>query len=208
MAFFLAANWQFSYETEGDGFPLILLPGMPGSGSPWTPYVPLLGELCRTITYDVEDVAPRHPGKTTVFSATQRLQQLEMLLAMFAIERCYLASSPASWLVALDFALQHATHVEGLVLAALDTDNTASFPALPLPCSTRLSTLRVPTLLVTQASAEALPESLETLPSVMPSCTHARLSSEAARQGGHTMMRFFMHRERQRNLVRGASFLL
>src|SRR5262245_60063275 len=39
---------HFSYETAGDGFPLVLAPGPQGV---WSPYIPLLGELCRTIIY-------------------------------------------------------------------------------------------------------------------------------------------------------------
>ena len=44
---------HFSYETAGDGFPLVLAPG---PQEVWSLYIPLLGELCRTIMYIGHDL--------------------------------------------------------------------------------------------------------------------------------------------------------
>src|SRR5262245_8087185 len=48
---------HFSYETVGDGFPLVLTPGPQGRREVWSPYMPLLGELCRVIAYECQEVA-------------------------------------------------------------------------------------------------------------------------------------------------------
>ena len=40
-----------TYVSEGEGFPLVLAPDPQGTVDLWTPYIPLLGEMCRTIAY-------------------------------------------------------------------------------------------------------------------------------------------------------------
>ena len=51
---------HFFYETAGDGFPLVLAPGSQGG---WSPYIPLLSELCRTIMYTGHDLVQVPPAK-------------------------------------------------------------------------------------------------------------------------------------------------
>lgn len=208
MAVFRVANWQFSYEVEGEGFPLVLMPDLPGCASSWSSYTALLGELCRTIAYEVREVSLPPAVTFAAFSSTQIASQLEMFLATLAIEHCYLASPPSSWFAALEFVTQHPGHIEGLLLVApaLIPDDAlpaflpAQFVGHPVP--------PVPTLLVVHESTPALPAFLETLLGSLPSCFRTVLPAQASGHVGHAMIHFLMHRERQRNLVRGASFLL
>jgi hypothetical protein len=84
----------------------------------------------------------------------------------------------------------------------------------PLP--TRLHELTVPTVVLLEEQGHAALPYAEVLAERLPHCTQivvsdTPLASSARAQAGalgHAMMRFLLHCERQRNLVRGASFLL
>jgi hypothetical protein len=97
-----------------------------------------------------------------------------------------------------------------------------SSPAGPMPTrdfdvayGAQLPHLLVPTLVLT-GTASTTPQACgETLSKLLPRCTtvvvpgaELLFSQSASLQLGHAMMRFLLHCERQRNLVRGASFLL
>ena len=79
----------------------------------------------------------------------------------------------------------------------------------------RLHAITIPTLVVSEAEALALPYA-DFLTERLPRCTRLVVSdaTPAASSGipalrlGHAVMRFLLHCERQRTLVRGASFLL
>src|SRR5438876_687020 len=93
----------FSYETAGDGFPLVLAPGPPGV---WMPYLPLLGELCRTIAYAChvrEEASQREAWHTSARAA----DILGTFLDRLGLERVYLASQAVGWHMALHFALYY-----------------------------------------------------------------------------------------------------
>src|SRR6516162_8602842 len=92
---------HFSYETTGDGFPLVLAPGPQGS---WGPYIPLLGELCRTIMYTGHDLAEA-PSTEGVHPSAHAAEMLGTFLNILGLERIYLASQAMSWHMALLFAL-------------------------------------------------------------------------------------------------------
>ncbi len=80
----------------------------------------------------------------------------------------------------------------------------------------RLHAISVPTLVVIEAAAPAVLPYADLLAERLPRCTRlvvadatpAASSRIPALQLGHAMMRFLLHCERQRTLVRGASFLL
>lgn len=198
---------RFSYETAGDGFPLVLAPGPQGV---WTPYVPLLGELCRTIAYvchELEEV-PQH---TSVRAA----DMLGTFLDGLGLERVYLASQAVGWHMALHFALHYPGRLEGLVLiGARDVETDAVRGLMSL--ATHLHDITVPTLVLTEEQVRASLPYAEVLAERLPRCTRVVVSASTpsppsgvpALWLGHTMMRFLLHCERQRNLVRGASFLL
>jgi len=198
---------RFSYETAGDGFPLVLAPGPQGV---WTPYVPLLGELCRTIAYawhELEEV-PQH-------TSARAADILGTFLDGLGLERVYLASQAVGWHMALHFALHYPGRLEGLVLIGardVETDAVRGLMSLATP----LHDITVPTLVLIEEQVRASLPYAEVLAERLPRCTRVVVSDSTpsppsgvpALRLGHTMMRFLLHCERQRNLVRGASFLL
>jgi hypothetical protein len=202
---------HFSYETAGDGFPLVLAPGPQGV---WSPYIPLLGELCRTIVYTGRDLV-EVPSAEVLHPSARAAEMLGAFLDILGLERVYLASHVVSWHMALHFALHYPGHLEGLVLIGahnVATDAVCSIMAL----EARLPTIAVPTLVVSEAEALAALPYVDFLTAHLPRCTRLVVSdaTPAASSGtpvlrlGHAVMRFLLHCERQRNLVRGASFLL
>src|SRR5690349_2536058 len=103
---------HFSYEAAGDGFPLILAPGPQGV---WSPYMPLFGELCRTIMYTAHDLAELPPAAALPPRAGAAAM-LGIFVDILSLERIYLASQAVSWPIALHFALHSPGRLEGLVL--------------------------------------------------------------------------------------------
>jgi hypothetical protein len=205
---------RFAYETAGDGFPLVLAPGPQGRRAVWLPYMPLLGELCRVIAYECHE---REQGLQhgEPHTSTGAVDMLGTFLAVLGLERVYLASQPVGWPMALHFALQHPACLEGLVLiGAHDVEMDTVRGVMPL--QTRLHELTVPTLVLLEEQAHAAFPYAEVLTERLPHCTQivvpdSSLSPSApspALRLGHAMMQFLLHCERQRNLVRGASFLL
>ena len=202
---------HFSYKTAGDGFPLVLTPGPQGI---WSPYIPLLGELCRTIMYTGHDLA--EVSSTEGLRASARAaEMLSLFLDILGLERVYLASQAVSWHTALHFALHYPGRLEGLVLiGARDVETNAICGIMSLEA--RLPAITVPTLVVSEAEALAALPYANFLTERLPRCTKLVVSdaTPAASSGipalrlGHAVMRFLLHCERQRNLVRGASFLL
>src|SRR5262245_30469965 len=202
---------HFSYKTAGEGFPLVLAPGPQGV---WSPYIPLLGELCRTIMYTghaLTEVLPaegRHPSASAA-------EMLGTFLDILSLERIYLASQAVGWHMALHFALSYPERLEGLVLIGMRdvaTDAVCSIMFL----EDRLQAITVPTLVLSEAEATAVLPYADLLPEHLRRCTKlvvsdttpAAASGSPALRLGHAVMRFLLHCERQRNLVRGASFLL
>ena len=202
---------HFSYETAGDGFPLVLTPGPQGV---WSPYIPLLGELCRTIMYTGHGLAEAPPTEGLHASA-RAAEMLSMFLEVLGLERVYVASQAVSWHMALHFALHYPGRLEGLVLIwARDAEANAIGDIISLEA--RLHAITAPTLVVSEAEALAALPYANFLTERLSRCTQLVVSDAipAASSGisalrlGHAVMRFLLHCERQRNLVRGASFLL
>jgi hypothetical protein len=202
---------HFSYETAGDGFPLVLTPGPQGV---WSPYIPLLGELCRTIMYTGQDLADL-PSAEGLHGSARAAEMLRMFLDILGLERVYLASQAVSWHMALHFALHDPGRLESLVLiGAHDVETNARGGIMSLEA--RLHAITIPTLVVSEAEALAVLPYADFLTERLPRCTKLVVSdpTPTASSGspalrlGHAVMRFLLHCERQRNLVRGASFLL
>jgi len=202
---------HFSYETAGDGFPLVLAPGPQGV---WSPYIPLLGELCRTIIYTGHDLG-EVPSAEGLHPSARAAQILGTFLDLLSLERVYLASQTMSWHMALHLALHCPGRLEGLVLiGAHDMATDAVYGIMSLEA--RLHAITVPTLVVSEAEALAALPYADFLTERLPRCTKLIVSDATpaasshipALRLGHAVMRFLLHCERQRNLVRGASFLL
>jgi len=140
---------------------------------------------------------------------------LGTFLDLLGLERIYLASQAVSWHMALHFALHCPGRLESLVLiGAHDMATDAGCGILSLEA--RLHAITVPTLVVSEAEVLAALPYVDFLTERLPRCTKlvisdatpAASSAIPALRLGHAVMRFLLHCERQRNLVRGASFLL
>lgn len=192
-----------SYESTGDGFPLVLLPGPEGIAA-WLPHMPLLGELCHTIAYESPEPQP----------ATD---YLPALLDALRLERVYLASPTSTWLPALQFARRHPEALEALLLVDLP-GSEAEVPPLAPDLTAHLPGMILPTLILLADDASPARSAAGRLSTRLPHCctlTMGRLAQDQPdlpkaprRQFPHLMMQFLLDRERHRNLVRGASFLL
>jgi len=206
----IAQGIRCSYETTGDGFPLVLTPGSRAWRAVWTAYLPLLGELCRTIAYVChEECGPQEELTTGARAA----DTLDAFLDALGLERVYLASQSGGWPVALRFALLHPKRLESLVLvAAHEVALDAGREVMAL--AARLPEITVPTLVLLAEPTHATWPCAAMLAERLPGCTQIVLPAPApsarvpALQLGHAMMHFLLHCERRRNLVRGASFLL
>jgi hypothetical protein len=202
---------RFSYEIAGDGFPLVLTPGPQGV---WTPYMPLLAELCRVIayTYHALEETPRRESPPT---GARAADMLGTFLDGLGLERVYLASQAVSWPMALHCALHSPERLEGLVLMGVQDVETHAVRDL-MSFEARLHEITVPTCVLIEAQVLASLPYAEVLTERLPRCTRVVVSDSTpsppsdvpALQLGHAIMRFLLHCERQRNLVRGASFLL
>ena len=193
--------------------------------------MPLLGELCRVIAYEYHEEGRPHAGRP--HPSPGAVDMLGMFLEVIGLERVYLASQSVGWPTALHFALQRPEGLEGLVLIGAHTmemDTVRGVMAL----QARLHAMTVPTLVLLEGQVHAAFPCAEVLAQRLPRCTKIVVSdagatgsrswrmpgaqgavlplspavSVPALQLGHAMMRFLLHCERQRNLVRGASFLL
>src|SRR5215510_10761544 len=142
---------HFSYETAGDGFPLVLAPGPPGV---WSPYIPLLGELCRTIMYSGHDLA-EVPSAEGLHPSACAARMLGTFLDLLSLQRGYLASQTVSWHMALHFALHCAGRLEGLALIGAHNMATDAVYAI-MSLEARLHAITVPTLVVIEAEALAV----------------------------------------------------
>ena len=205
---------RFAYETAGDGFPLVLAPGLQGRSDVWLPYMPLLGELCRVIAYECHE-GEQGPQHGAPHASTGAVDMLGMFLEVLGLERVYLASQSVGWPMALHFALQHPECLEGLVLIGAHDVGMDTVRGV-LSLQARLPEMTVPTLVLLEEQGHAALPYAEMLIERLPRCINIVVSDTIpspsatipALQLGHAMMRFLLHCERQRNLVRGASFLL
>jgi pimeloyl-ACP methyl ester carboxylesterase len=203
----VTVNGQWvSYAVAGDGFPLLLVPDTCGTINDWAPAMPLLGELCRVIAYEYpQPAALRAPEAPP--EAPRRMADLVALLEVLDLQRVYLAGYASGAQIAWHFALHDPKRLEGMVLIGLD------HPVLPP--SQSATGLTVPTLLIAgeyasghlACAAQLASQLSQSVKDVIAGAAEAP-HREQPLQLAHAIVRFLLQCERQRNLVRGASFLL
>ena len=192
-----------SYQSTGDGFPLILLPGPEGMAG-WLPHMPLLGELCHAVAYERCEPQPA-------------VDLLPALLHVFQIQRMYLASPAPGWASALEFARRHPNAIEALLLVDFPGSSAEARPLSPT-FAAPASDMALPTLILLADDASPARPAADCLSAHLPDCRtvimggpgqdQPALPKSPRRRFPHLMMQFLLDRERHRNLVRGASFLL
>ena len=195
-----------AWQSAGDGFPLLLLPG-PRGAAPWLPHMPLLGELCQTIAYEGFKETPK--GQSAV-------DLLPAVLDRLRLQRVYLASPVSEWPATLAFAARRPERLEAVLFVefpgAEDAAPPDACPSLPR------AEVSLPALVLLAGENSPCGAAADRLAAHLPDCRRAVLGgppqpaaglpSAPKRQFAHLMMQFLLDRERHRNLVRGASFLL
>jgi pimeloyl-ACP methyl ester carboxylesterase len=190
---------QYTYTTEGEGFPLLLVPDTGGTIRDWAQAVPLLGELCRVVAY--EDTEPR-PAAETARSSALLVEALTAFLDALAVERAYLAGYAGGGQTALRFALRYPRRVEGLLLIGGHSPDGV--------LAESLREIAIPMVLFVGGDPLAHPSIVQApcCPRVVIPDAGAAPHREPPLRLGHAMLDVLLHCERQRTLVRGASFLL
>jgi pimeloyl-ACP methyl ester carboxylesterase len=217
-----ARELSLSYHIEGEGFPLILVPDTGGALRDWAPVCPLLGELCRVIAYEYTQQLPTGHLPSQPDSL---VDDLVVFLNALEIARAYVAGYAHGGEIALRLALRDPGRVEGLLIMSPSaavrsllqpSSMTHTVAPADMPPTLALTCLSVPTLVV--VGAEAATDDLQgvtLLTAQLPHSMSIHISGAAAAPHreqpiplGHAMLTFLMQCERQRTLVRGASFLL
>ena len=212
---------QLSYHLAGEGFPLLLVPDAGGTIQDWAAALPLLGELCRVIVY--EYTQPR-PVAHVPAASDDLVDDLVALLQALHIARAYVAGYAGGGDVALRLALRDPSRLEGLLLinprdpAVILSQSRGTPPptgppeALP---ALSVSSLSVPTLVIGGAGVSERLAETTWLTAQLPHCVSTIIQEAGVAPHreqplllGHAMLAFLMQCERQRTLVRGASFLL
>ena len=197
-------NRRLAYVTEGDGFPLLLGPAPQATVADWSQPMLLLGELCKVIAY-----AYSEPYGFEATSASgpcdPQVADLVALLDLLAVERTYMAGYAGGCHTALRFAWRHPERLEALLLIGM-----AEVPPAPPG-----SQLLLPTCVFAGEAAPAHLACATQCTRQLPHCAKIVIPAagtapliEQPRTLGHAMFDFLSRCERQRNLVRGASFLL
>jgi hypothetical protein len=153
------------------------------------------------------------------------VETVRALLDALRLERVYLACPAPQWQAVLHFARCYPRRLEGLLLldvqgAPLEVGQggraRSGAVTSDLALIARLPEITAPTAVLIEDHTDPSLGGVDLLVTRLPRCTkivvlEADLSAavpELSLQFGHAMMRFLVQCERQRNLVRGASFLL
>lgn len=164
----------------------------------------LFGELCQAIAYEGCQSQPA-------------IDCLPAILDRLRLERVYLASPLPEWQATLEFACLRPRYVEAVLFVEFPGSEIASVsPDSPL--SLQAADISLPTLFLLAGEDSPARAVADRLSVRLPGCRTVVLGSPAhgatglpsspLRQFPHLMMQFLLDRERHRNLVRGASFLL
>ncbi|MGQ4808932.1 2-succinyl-6-hydroxy-2,4-cyclohexadiene-1-carboxylate synthase [Candidatus Entotheonellaceae bacterium PAL068K] len=195
---------RLSYVMEGDGFPLILVPDHRGRLADWTQPILLLGELCKVIAYAYSEPYFAEVASVSCLPDSE-VADLAVLLDVLAVQRTYLAGYASGGHTALRFALHHPDRLEALLLIGM----------AEMPPKTSLDQMILPTGMFageTAAShlacATQCTGQLRHGVSIVIPGAGVTPHLEQPRSLGHAMFDFLSRCERQRHLVRGASFLL
>ena len=190
------------YAIEGEGFPLVLLPDAARQIAAWSRQIPLLGELCRVIAYEY---GQPFVDKQSACNQGALVDDLMALFDALAIKQAYLAGYAAGGLTALHAAWRYPECAQGLLLIGFDHD----LSAIPL------SAITIPTCMLVGARAPAHIACATFLAAHLPNGRQVIVPDAGASPHheqplplGHAMLSFLVQCERQRHLVRGASFLL
>src|SRR5215211_1401849 len=108
-------GFQLYYESEGDGEPLVLIPGFASGSSLWSRQVGPLARHFRVISFDPRGVAQSDTpaGEQTIDLLAD---DIATLLTLLGVESAHVVGVSFGGFVAQEFALRHSRMTRKLVL--------------------------------------------------------------------------------------------
>jgi len=107
---------QIYYEMHGDGEPLILIMGIGGDSTMWTPYqVPAFSTNYQVIVLDNRD-AGRSSKATSSYTIADMADDVAGLMDGLGVERAHILGISMGGMIAQEFALRHPNRLNKLIL--------------------------------------------------------------------------------------------
>jgi pimeloyl-ACP methyl ester carboxylesterase len=116
MSFFEYRNHRVHYESDGEGYPVLILNGIMMSTKSWAPFIPTLKEHFRVLRLDFFDQGDSAtlPGET--YTQDIQVDLIKGFLDHLGLSKVNIVGISYGGEVALAFALQHSAMVNRLVV--------------------------------------------------------------------------------------------
>jgi aminoacrylate hydrolase len=114
---------EIYYETHGDGPPLMMVAGLGGVGSYWTPNLPRFAAHCRVILHDQRGTG--RSSRVPVRSIGQMADDAVQLMDHLGIGQCAWLGHSTGAAIGADLALDHPGRISRLVLNSSTTHGDA-----------------------------------------------------------------------------------
>lgn len=106
------------YEQGGGGRPIILLHGLAGNHTRWTPAADLLGQSMRVIGYDLRGHGLSQKSDDLAYDFDTHADDLAGMMDKFGLDSAIIAGHSMGGMIAQRFAAKYPQRVDGLVLVA------------------------------------------------------------------------------------------
>jgi len=118
------AGVRLHYRDEGNGHPLFLLHGNPGSNAVWDKVYPELTQHYRIIAHDRQGFGNSEKKEEGDFSPQGYTEELIRLMDALKIEKAHICGLSFGGMVAQCMALDYPDRVQNLILVATTADRT------------------------------------------------------------------------------------
>ena len=108
---------ELYYVDEGDGFPVVLIHGLAGDHSAWTPQLPALAERYRTVAFDNRG-AGRSTQRDESVSTEDLARDTLALMDTLGVERAHVVGRSMGGAIAQHIALLAPERIQSLALLA------------------------------------------------------------------------------------------
>lgn len=120
---------ELHYESQGEGPPVILVPGLSGNASFWAPQIAQIAARHRAITFDHRGVGASTPSRIR-YSVEQMADDVVRLMDALNIERAALVGHSTGGCIGAVIALDHPGRLSSLVMSSSWTTADAYFSRL------------------------------------------------------------------------------